>query len=60
MEGGTRKMEVGTRKMGVGSCEKALTLTDSSWSLVRKPRGGFETGCLRPDRGNHDPPRRPL
>ena len=45
---GTRKMEVGTRKMGVGSCEKASTLSDSSWSLVRMPREGFERGCLLP------------
>ena len=35
--GGTGRMVVGTRKMGVGSREKASTLADSSWSLVRKP-----------------------
>ena len=46
MEVGTRKMGVGTRKMGVGSCEKASTLSDSSWCLVRMPREGFERGCL--------------
>ena len=48
VEGCIRKMEVGTRKMGVGSCEKASTLSDSSWCLVRMPREGFERGCLRP------------
>ena len=61
MEDGTRKMEVDTREMGVGSCKKASTLSASSWSLVRKPREGFERGCLLLlGWGSHDPPRRPL